>query len=315
MRALPARHLAAPALCAVLLFGTAGPAAMAADGRSGSGPSGSGTSASAHGRTQVPVPGADGLRAQVRSLSTAGGVLTPVTDLLDTALKADNGQLPASLAAELGRAAKDAIREAAAAPSTVAQPAKPVVRPTSPAGSASLAKPADPAKPVQPAKTAAPSEAASPGASASAGASAAPGVSHKPATPAAPPLSKTAAGGEGRGHGDRARGKDTRQDALTDLQEAVDALVKASTSGDVGQVVPAVSGAVNNLVDVLLATLTDGSLTDTALADTALTGPALIDPALIDPDLAGLISSASDIAAGTLPAPPSLPSDLILPAS
>lgn len=321
MRALPARHLAAPALCAVLLLGTAGPAAVAADGRSASGPSGSGTSASAHGRAQVPVPGADGLRAQVRSLSTAGGVLTPVTDLLDTALKADNGQLPASLAAELGRAAKDAIREAAAAPSTVAQPAKPVVRPTSPAGSASLAKPADPAKPVQPAKTAAPTAAASPGASASAGASAAPGVSHKPATPAAPPLSKTAAaGGEGRGHGDRARGKDTRQDALTALQEAVDALVKASTSGDVGQVVPAVSGAVNNLVDVLLATLTDGSLTDTALSGPALsgpalTGPALTGPALSGPDLAGLISSASDIAAGTLPAPPSLPSDLILPAS
>jgi len=310
MRALPARHLAAPALSAVLLLGTAGPAAMAADGPSASGPSASGQSASGHGRTQVPVPGADGLLAQVRSLSTAGGVLTPVTDLLDTALKADNGQLPASRAAELGRAAKDAIRKAAAAPSTVAQPAKPVARPTSPAGSASLAKPADPAKPVQPAKTAAPSAAASPGASASAGASAAPGVSRKPATPAAPPLSKTAARGEARGHGDTARGKDTTQDALTALQEAVDALVKASTSGDVGQVVPAVSDVVNNLVDVLLATLTDSGLTASALTDPALTGPALIGP-----DLAGLIPSASDIAAGALPAPPSLPSDLVLPMS
>lgn len=287
MRALPARHLASPALCAALLLGIAGPAAVAADGQSATGQATTGQSvtdqavtdqaatgrsesgSSASGQSQVPVPGADALLGQVRSLSTAGGVLTPVTDLLDTTLKADNGQLSAKRAAELGRAAKDAIKKAAAAPSTVAQPAKP----------AESAKPAEPAKPAASAKPA------------------------KPATPAAPPLSKTAALGQTRAHGDRATRKDTTQDALTALQKAVDALVKASTSGDVGQVVPAVSEVVNNLVDVLIATLTDSSLSD---------------PELTDPDLAGLIPSASDISAVTLPSAPALPplpSDLILPTS
>ncbi len=240
----------------------------------------------------MPVPGADALLGQVRSLSTAGGVLTPVTDLLDTTLKADNGQLSAKRAAELGRAAKDAIKKAAAAPSTVALPAKPAATPTSPAGSpAGSASPAKPAEPAKLAESAKPAEPARPAESA------------KPVTPAAPPLSKTAALGQTRAHGDRATRKDTTQDALTALQKAVDALVKASTSGDVGQVVPAVSEVVNNLVDVLIATLTDSSLSD---------------PDLTDPDLAGLIPSASDVSAVTLPSAPALPplpSDLILPTS
>jgi hypothetical protein len=341
MRALPARHLAAPALCAALLLGTAGPAAVAADGRSAPGPSEAGPAASGHDQAQVPVPDADRLLGQVRSLSAAGGVLTPVTDLLDATLKADNGQLPPSRAAGLGRVAEAAIREAAAAPSTLVRPAKALVTPTAPAAAASPAKPADPAKPMRPAKPATPSAVASPSASASAASAsagpspAAPGASRKPATPAAPPLSKTAARGTTRGHGDRAADADTLQDALTALQKAVDALVEASTSGDVGQVVPAVSTVVNDLVGVLLGTLTDPTLTDPALADTASTDPASADLALIGPGLAGLLPSVSGLVAGVLPlapltsaltsltpastspapALPSLPNDLILPTS
>ncbi|MEU3036474.1 hypothetical protein [Streptomyces griseoaurantiacus] len=297
MRALPARHLASPALCAVLLLGIAAPAAVAADGQSVTGQAATGQSesgSSASGQAQVPVPGADALLGQVRSLSTAGGVLTPVTDLLDSTLKADNGQLPADRADELGKAAKDAIKKAAAAPSTVALPAKPAEKPavTSPsaAGSAHASKPADPAKPAVPGVVA-----AAPDASADA--------SRRPVTPAAPPLSKTAALAKTRAHGRVATPRDATQDALTALQKAVDALVKASTSGDVGQVVPAISEVVNNLVDVLIATLT---------------GSSLADPALTDPDLAGLIPSTGAADAVTLPSAPDLPplpSDLILPTS
>jgi hypothetical protein len=298
MRALPARHLASPALCAVLLLGIAAPAAVAADGQSATGQAATGQSesgSSASGQAQVPVPGADALLGQVRSLSTAGGVLTPVTDLLDSTLKADNGQLSADRADELGKAAKDAIKKAAAAPSTVALPAKPAEKPavTSPsaAGSANAANPADPAKPAVPGTVA-----AAPDASADA--------SRRPVTPAAPPLSKTAALAKTRAHGRAATTpRDATQDALTALQKAVDALVKASTSGDVGQVVPAISEVVNNLVDVLIATLTGSSLTD---------------PALTDPDLAGLIPSTGAADAVTLPSAPDLPplpSDLVLPTS
>ncbi|WP_328921904.1 hypothetical protein [Streptomyces griseoaurantiacus] len=297
MRALPARHLASPAFCAVLLLGIAAPAAVAADGQSVTGQAATGQSesgSSASGQAQVPVPGADALLGQVRSLSTAGGVLTPVTDLLDSTLKADNGQLPADRADELGKAAKDAIKKAAAAPSTVALPAKPAEKPavTSPsaAGSAHASKPADPAKPAVPGVVA-----AAPDASADA--------SRRPVTPAAPPLSKTAALAKTRAHGRAATPRDATQDALTALQKAVDALVKASTSGDVGQVVPAISEVVNNLVDVLIATLT---------------GSSLADPALTDPDLAGLIPSTGAADAVTLPSAPDLPplpSDLILPTS
>lgn len=99
MRALPARRIASSALCATLLLGIAAPAAIAAD------------SDSARGRSAAaaPVPGADALLAQVQSLADIGTVLTPVTDLLNAALKADDGQLSADQAATLGQAVKDAI--------------------------------------------------------------------------------------------------------------------------------------------------------------------------------------------------------------
>ncbi|WP_406176895.1 hypothetical protein [Streptomyces canus] len=90
MRGLPARCIASCALCAALLVAVAGPTAAASRG-------------------PVPVPHADALRPQVEALAELGGVLTPVTDLLNTVLKADNGQISAEQAAELGDAVKDAI--------------------------------------------------------------------------------------------------------------------------------------------------------------------------------------------------------------
>ena len=89
MRGLPARCIASCALCAALLVAVAGPTAAASRG-------------------PVPVPHADALRPQVEALAELGGVLTPVTDLLNTVLKAENGQISAEQAAKLGDAVKDA---------------------------------------------------------------------------------------------------------------------------------------------------------------------------------------------------------------
>ncbi|RSS72265.1 hypothetical protein EF918_26545, partial [Streptomyces sp. WAC06614] len=67
----------------------------------------------------APVPGADALLAQVKSLGDVGAVLTPVTDLLGAVLKADNGKLPeADLTRLTGNvtAALDKLKSAAPLP-------------------------------------------------------------------------------------------------------------------------------------------------------------------------------------------------------
>lgn len=103
MRALPVRRIATSVLCAALLLGTAGPVIAA-------------ESDTPHGSTQeaarAPVAGADKLLAQAKTLGDAGGVLTPVTDLLTAVLKADKGQLPAADATKLAAPVKDAITKA-----------------------------------------------------------------------------------------------------------------------------------------------------------------------------------------------------------
>ncbi|MEU0024807.1 hypothetical protein [Streptomyces sp. NPDC006335] len=111
MRGLPARRIASTALCAALLVGLAGPAAVAD-------PAPERTQAA----SSTPLSDTDALLAQVKSLGDLGGVLTPVTDLLNTVLKADNGRLSPAEATELGTAVKDAIAKvtttAPAAPGT-----------------------------------------------------------------------------------------------------------------------------------------------------------------------------------------------------
>ncbi|MEU9290857.1 hypothetical protein AB0D57_41080 [Streptomyces sp. NPDC048275] len=111
MRALPARRIATSALCAALLVGITGPAAMAAD------------STREHSRvlsSEARLRGADVLIAQVRTYNR--GELAPVADLLKAAAKADNGQLPAAEAKKLGAEAKRALDKAAdKAPATGAE--------------------------------------------------------------------------------------------------------------------------------------------------------------------------------------------------
>ncbi|MFJ4279024.1 hypothetical protein [Streptomyces massasporeus] len=103
---LPARRIATSALCAPLLLGVTGPAAVAADSAS--------APAHTHAVSRAPVPDADALLGQVESLGDLGGVVVPVTDLLTAVLKADGGQLPHSQAAKLSTSVQDAIDHATA---------------------------------------------------------------------------------------------------------------------------------------------------------------------------------------------------------
>lgn len=248
MRALPARRLAVPALCATLLLGVTAPAALATDAET----------ARDHARSaSAPVPGADALLAQLKGLGDLGGVLKPVTDLLDAALKADNGQLSAEQVAELGKAVRDAIDKAkAAAPAT-----PPAALPADPAAPALPVTPAEPAVPSAPATPSAPAVPPEPPAVTTPTVPAAPAVPAAPSVPAAPQLPVTLPAydrGPAQPVGRLAASPVT--DALTVLQTAVDALLKAVTSGDLAQVLPTVTGVVAALVKVIAAILVGSGL-------------------------------------------------------
>src|SRR3954453_22271184 len=112
MPALSARHIGSSALCATLLIGITGPAAVAANAA---------REASTAASTDARLARADALLAKVRNIN--GGEFAPVADLLDAVLKADNGRLPPDEARKLGAAAKRALAEASAkAPASSATP-------------------------------------------------------------------------------------------------------------------------------------------------------------------------------------------------
>ncbi|MFB7495143.1 hypothetical protein ACFC09_10620 [Streptomyces sp. NPDC056161] len=111
---LPARRIASTALCATLLAGITGPAAVAADS----------SRERTHAASRAPVPGADTVLAQTKSLANLGAVLTPATDLLNQALQ--NGQLTPDQAQKLVDAVKAAIAQvSAAAPAAPSLPVSP----------------------------------------------------------------------------------------------------------------------------------------------------------------------------------------------
>ncbi|MFF7276776.1 hypothetical protein [Streptomyces griseorubiginosus] len=223
MRGLSVRRIASSALCGALLLGLAGPAAVAAETQ----PARDRVQAA----SQAPVPGADGLLAQVQSLGNLGAVLTPVTDLLNAVLKADNGQLSAEEATKLGDAVKAAIEKVSAAPAAPAVPSVPSV-------------PAVPAVPATPALPQTPTSSLPTGS--------------LPAVPTLPSLSTS--GDDSKAGASAKLPADLVADALAGLQKAVDTLLAAATSGDVTQVVPAVTGVLTGLVNVLAATLLSGKL-------------------------------------------------------
>ncbi|GHC75907.1 hypothetical protein [Streptomyces flavofungini] len=118
MRALPVRRIATSFLCTALLLGTAGPVYAATHDDT--------AREAARTAPQVPVPGADALLGQVKSLGDIGGVIKPVTDLLQAVLKADNGAVPAADLATLTSAVTTALDAAkAAAPKGAALPETP----------------------------------------------------------------------------------------------------------------------------------------------------------------------------------------------
>ncbi|MFF7789346.1 hypothetical protein [Streptomyces sp. NPDC007991] len=136
MPALSARRIASSALCATLALGVAAPAALAAD--------------TVRDRTSVEAPVADAatLQAQVQQLGYIGTVVSPVTALMDAALKVEKGELSATEAAKLGDAARAAIARAATAVQTnttaSATPAAPVVPNTPPASTNQASVPLSP---------------------------------------------------------------------------------------------------------------------------------------------------------------------------
>ncbi|CCK29969.1 putative secreted protein [Streptomyces davaonensis JCM 4913] len=228
MRALPARRIAVSALSATLLLGIAGPAAVAADDSARE---------RTHAASHAPVPGADALLAQVKSLGDVGGVLSPVAELLNAVLKADNGQLPAADAQKLGQAVKDAIAKATAAapvaPPAVAVPGTSTSTSTAPTTPATSATPALPATPTLPTTL-----------------------------PTLPTLTKS----DDSKAPSAELPADLVADALAGLQKAVDALLTAVTSGNVAAVLPAATAVVTGLVNLVAATLLGGGLPAPSLA-------------------------------------------------
>ncbi|UUU33857.1 hypothetical protein JIX56_30660 [Streptomyces sp. CA-210063] len=221
MRALPARRLASSALCATLVLGITASAALAVDG----------DSSRDRTRATAPVPAADALMTQVKSLDDLAGVLKPVTALLDSVLKANNGQLSDKQAARLGGDVKKSLAKLTGT-SPAAQPAT-STKPSAPAPSAA---PNKPTAPITPAESTA---------------------STLPLLPAAP--SSPVQGGS-IAYDRPTRPIDLKRDALADLQKKVDALLKAATSDDRARVAPAARSVLTGMVNVMTASLVGGGL-------------------------------------------------------
>ncbi|MFE2266587.1 hypothetical protein [Streptomyces griseosporeus] len=236
MRGLPVRRIASTALCAALALALAAPAAVAADG----------ADQRTRAASRTPVPGADALLAQAGGLGALGTVLTPVTRLLDSVLKADDGQLSADQASRLTDAVEQVLgRLTGTAPQTPA---------TTPA--TTLPAPAATTLPAPvPSTLPAPAASTLP----------APATSTLPALPAAP---GRAVGTPGQ-RAAATPADDLRADALAALRKAVDALAKATASGDATKVAPAASGVVTGLVDLTAAVLVAGGLPAPDLAGLA----------------------------------------------
>ncbi|MGV9901356.1 hypothetical protein ACWDU8_02425 [Streptomyces sp. NPDC003388] len=300
MRALPTSRLASAALCAALLVGIAGSAAVATD------LAGERTRTARH----PAVPGADALLARIKALSDTGSVPAPVAELLERSLR--EGRLTPGEAHRLGEAAKRAVTEAAtgtpaaaAAPTAAAVPAEPpaAMTPTAPAATptnavapsadawlSSAASPsmtatppaATPSTPVRPpaaTPSAATPSAATPSTAAGAVVPALPALPAVPAGSALGTLTQTlglpapapvppAAGGSARLAAPAVR--DTASDALVRLTGAIDALVKAVVSS-LDDVLPAATGVVNGLLGLLKPVL-PGAGTPTPAPSAALPG-------------------------------------------
>ncbi|MFR9800099.1 hypothetical protein ACL02U_30030 [Streptomyces sp. MS06] len=273
MRGLPLRRIATSALSTALVLGIAAPAAFAAD--------------AAHHTTgsaaRAPLPDAAPLLGQTKALGEVGGVLTPVTALLDAALKADDGQLPADQAGTLGDAAEKAVAELAAA------------APAAPPDTTTATTPTLPGVPATDT------------------------LPNAPTVPAAPTLPDpgTLSGGDAKARtGPRAPLADVKDDAVAALHNAVASLLAAATSGDAGQVVPAATAVVTGLVNLVTATLLSGGLPAPELPGLPPLPPLPAEPPSLPASPPALPASSPSLPASP-PAQPTgaLPVSGVLPAS
>ncbi|MET8807390.1 hypothetical protein [Streptomyces sp. NPDC004546] len=282
MRGLPARRIASTTLCAAVLVGITGPAAVAVDS----------AHERAHAPSRAPVPGVEKLLAQVKALRSTGSVLNPALDLLEQSLT--KGKLPPDQAKRLGDAAKKAVAKAASdptspvptaptAPATPTLPATPSLpatptlppAPTTPVTGTVQSLPTkqpstatEPSTPAKPSVSAAPSAAAKPGVPATPSTSAEPSAPAKstapaaPTVPAAPSASAIPAAPMAAAvplsarivHNRPPAARDLTDDTLTALDKAIDNLVNSVTS-QFDQLIPSAGNLIDGLVDLLTTTL------------------------------------------------------------
>ncbi|WP_329386552.1 hypothetical protein [Streptomyces sp. NBC_01716] len=115
MRSHVSSRAAAAVVCAVLVMGTAGTAAAVTVQET---PVGVGAKAVA------PIADAEALKQQTQTLSSLSGAIKPVTDLLDSVIAADNGQISAAEVQRYQKAIRKALNAVQnAAPAAPAKPA------------------------------------------------------------------------------------------------------------------------------------------------------------------------------------------------
>ncbi|WP_435974319.1 hypothetical protein [Streptomyces sp. Qhu_M48] len=225
MRPLATRRITALAISAVITLGTAGPA-VAGEHH---------PSTAADRAARAPLPDAAALLTQAEALGGLGSVTTPVTDLVKAALKADEGQIPATDAEALKAEIAAAVEQAkATAPAPL-----PDAPATPPATDLPVAPPAG--LPVTPPAADLPVEA--------------------PTLPVKPPVGlPVTAGAKAAWAGEAAAPADVVDDALATVEKAVAALLAAVTSGDAGGVVPQVTATLTSLVNLAVATVLGSGL-------------------------------------------------------
>lgn len=260
MRTPPARRVAGSALCAALLLGAAAPAALAAG------------TAPERIRTPAPAPEVRELLARAESLGGVGEVLDPVGELVEAVLKADGGRLGAAEAEELGEEAREAIAEALGAVGSTGAGPGPGSASSAGASAGGAGADADAGEsaggsgapaPGTSAEPAPPSAPSAPSAPSSVPSGSAPSAPVAPAHPEAsastlpaplPPLPSaepTATASTLPAPAERARAPRDLPGLLADLQQAVDALLAAATSGDFTEVLSAVDAVLDVVADLL----------------------------------------------------------------
>ncbi|WP_190094277.1 hypothetical protein [Streptomyces melanogenes] len=220
---------------------------------------------------------------QLKALGDIGGVLTPVTDLLNAVLKTPSPSpeeikdLKEKAAAAIAKAKSTAPEP----PTTPTEPPKPPEPPTTPTEPpkppeppTTPTEPTKPTTPTEPPKPDVPSVPSAPSVPSVPTVPSVPSVPSVPTVPSVPPVdlpTPPAVGHSGPQVAHPAQGvstkraRDVKDDALGKLQKDLDALLEAVTSGDAATVLPAVQKTVTDLVGFVLAAVLSGGLPPSAV--------------------------------------------------